>query len=274
MAVLLLYQTVSIFLIYSLPTVATAGPVVDSLKPFAFPLLNCTIPPNTEFPDGVDSWGLQISIASQDLCVVPSTVVNNTVIIEAAICTNGNTSDLAQCISHSGGTFNFRQPSSYYENISVQSLVPDDAWTSLNTAFSGAGNARIQFSSEVTLPHFPIALVSEGQYLHANQLGLANDSTLLHSLVSAGLSSALGFGLFAGSQSAAHPRDGSIVFGGYDSALIDGMFTTYAISDSTKFNHRACPLQVDVLKVTLRRPNLTDIAISSEGYIMASCIET
>jgi hypothetical protein len=268
MSILLLYWKVSVFLICSLLFVATAECVDDSIKPFAFPLFNCTIPPNTNFPDGVDSWGLQ-------LCVVPSLVVNNTVIAETAICTNDNTSDgaqIAQCVSRRGGTFDFRQPISSYENISIQSLVPDDDWDAFNPPFSGAGNAVIQFPSGVTLPHFPIALASEGQYLQTNQLGLANNSALLHSLVSAGLSPALGFGLFAGSQSVAHPRDGHIVFGGYDSALIDGAFTNYSMSNM-KVNNHACSLQIDVLKVTLRRPNFTDIAIQSEGYIMTYCIE-
>jgi hypothetical protein len=273
MAVLLLYRKAPVFLICSLPVVATAGRVNDLVKPLALPLLNCTIPPNANFPDGVDSWGVQISIGSQQLCVVPSTHVNNTVITETEICTDDNTSDLAQCISRRGGTFDFRQADSHYNNISIQSLVPDPAWSSLNPPFSGAGNATIQFSSGITLPDFPIALASEGQHFSTNQLGLANDSVLLHSFASAGLSPALAFGLFAGSQSVAHPRDGQIVLGGYDSSLIDGPFTNYSINSSTQASDHACSLQVDVLKVSLRRPNLTDVEIQSEGYTMTYCIQ-
>jgi hypothetical protein len=272
MAVLLFYRKVSVFLICSLPIMATAGSANDFTKPFAFPLSNCTIPPNANFPDGVDSWGIQISIGSQQLCVVPSTVVNNTVITETEICTNDNTSSLAQCISRRGGTFDFRQAGSHYDNISIQSLVSDPAWNSFDPPFSRAGNATIQFCSDVTLPDFPIALASEGQHFSTNQLGLGNDSVLLHSLASASLSPALGFGLFTRSQSVAHPRDGHIVFGGYDSSLIDGPFTNYSM-DSMQAGDHACSLQVDVLKVSLRRPNLSDVEIQSEGYTMTYCIQ-
>ncbi|PVH67496.1 hypothetical protein DL98DRAFT_543089 [Cadophora sp. DSE1049] len=234
MTILPLYRKISVFFICSLPIVATTERVNDSLEPFILLLSNCTIPPSTNFPDGVDSWGLQLSIASQHLFVVPSTIVNNTVITETAICMNGNTSERAQCNSRRGGTFDFRQHNSGYCNISIQPLAPDDAWTAFNPPFSGAGSAVIQFPSEVT---------------------------------------ALGFSLFAGSQSVAHPRDGHIVFGGYDSTLIGRSFTNYTMSNIAKENIRSWSLQVDVLNITLRRPNLTDIAIQPEGNIMAYCIE-
>jgi hypothetical protein len=64
-----------------------------SPKPFLIPLANCSIPPSTNFPDGVDSWGININIAGQQLCVVPSGVVNNTVITETVICTTDHTTD-------------------------------------------------------------------------------------------------------------------------------------------------------------------------------------
>jgi hypothetical protein len=56
----------------------------------------------------VDSWGLQVGIASppQEVCLVPSTVVNNTVIMTTEISTNDNSSTLAQCDSRRGGLFN------------------------------------------------------------------------------------------------------------------------------------------------------------------------
>ena len=123
------------------------------------------------------------------------------------------------------------------------------------------------------MPYFPIALALEGQNLNANQLGLANDSVLLHSFVSAGLSSTMSFSLFAGSQSITQPRDGHIVFGGYDAALVDGPFTNYSMSNTTVTGDRACSLEVDVLQLTLRRPDVDDVELLSAGEVMPSCIE-
>jgi hypothetical protein len=244
-------------------------------KPFLLPLSNCTIPPNIDFQYGVDSWGLQLSIASQNLCVVPSLVVNNTVITETELCTQNNddSSTVAQCISRRGGTFNDEQGSSSYSNISVQSLAPDAVWGLFNLPFGGAGNATVQLPSGITISDFPIALVLEGQNLNANQLGLANTSVLLHSLVSAGLSSTMSFGLFPGSQSITQPRDGQIVFGGYDAALVDGSFTNYTMSNTTVTGDRPCSLEVDVLGLTLRLPNGSDIDLLSPAELMPSCIE-
>jgi hypothetical protein len=273
MAMLRLFHTASIFIIYSYFVVVNADCINGFTKPFLLPLSNCTIPPTVNFPNGVDSWGLQLSIASQSLCTVPSTVVNNTVITETEICTQDKGTTLSQCISRRGGTFNFEQPSSAYENISVQSLAPDFVWDSFNPPFGGAGNATVQFPSGITLSDYPIALAMQGQNLNANQLGLANDSVLLHSFVSSQLITTMGFGLFAGSQSVAQPRDGHVVFGGYDSSLVDGTFTNYSMSNTTVVGDRVCSLNVDVLQIVLRRPGVSDVGLLSEGITMPSCIE-
>jgi hypothetical protein len=114
----------------------------------------------------------------------------------------------------------------------------------------------------------------QGQNLNANQLGLANNSVLLHSLVLAGNLVSLSFGLFAGSQSISTPRDGHIVFGGYDAALINGPFNNYSMSNTTLAGSRVCSLEVIVTQLTLRRPGVTtDVQLLSDGTLMPSCIE-
>jgi hypothetical protein len=274
MSILLFFGVSLLFAIFSLDSLAAADCLDTSPNPFLIPLSNCTIPPNANFPDGVDSWGVYLNIAGQQLCAVPSLVVNNTVITETELCVSDHTSDLAQCISRRGGTFNFDEPTSSYSNVSVQSLVPDPVWDSFNPTFGGAGNATVQFSSDVFLAHFPIAIALEGQNLNANQLGLANDSVLLHSFVSDGLSPSMSFGLFAGSQSISRPRDGHIVFGGFDAALIDGPFTNYSMNNTTTAGNRVCSLEIVVEQLTLRRPGVAnDVQLLSEGIIMPSCIE-
>jgi hypothetical protein len=273
MTFLQLFETTFICCIFSLQTFVTADCLDTSPKPFVIPLSNCTIPPNINFPDGVDSWGAELSIAGQVLCGVPALVVNNTVITETELCTDDHTSDLAQCISRRGGTFNYEEPTSSYTNISVQSLAPDPVWNSFNPPFGGAGNATVEFSSGISLPHLPIAIALQGQNLNANQLGLANESVLLHSFVSAGLSPSLSFGLFAGSQSISRPRNGHVVFGGYDAAYIDGSFHNYSMTNTTEEGSRVCSLEIVVQQISLRRPGVThDVQILS-GENMPSCIE-
>jgi hypothetical protein len=268
------FQLVLLSILCSLHVFVVADCVDTSPKPFLVPLSNCTIPPSINFPYGVDSWGVEINIAGQQLCAVPSCVVNNTVITETEICTKDSTSDLAQCISRRGGTFNFAAPNPSYSNMSIQSLAPDPVWDSFNPPFGAAGNATIQFSSDISLPHFPLAIALEGQNLNANQLGLANDSELLHSFVSSGMSSSMSFGLFAGSQSISQPRDGHIVFGGFDVALIDGPFNNYSMSNTTIAGNRVCSLEIIVQQLTLRRPGVADdVQLLGEGTLMPSCIE-
>jgi hypothetical protein len=262
--------------IFSRHAFVAADCVDNSPKPFLIPLSNCTIPPGVNFPDGVDSWGATVNIAGQQLCVVPSGVVNNTVITETEICTTDHTSNenLAQCISRRGGPFNYASASSSYSNISIQSLAPDPVWNSFNPPFGGAGTATIQFASDISLPNFPIAIALAGQNLNANQLGLANDSTLLHSFVSSGISSSISFGLFAGSQSITRPRDGHVVFGGFDAALINGPFTNYSMTDTPLAGSRLCSLEVVVQQLTLRRPGIPDdIQLVTDATPMPACIE-
>lgn len=61
-------------LIISHHTFVTADCVDTSPKPFRIPLANCTIAPSLNFPSGVESWGVKLSIAGQQLCAVPSLV--------------------------------------------------------------------------------------------------------------------------------------------------------------------------------------------------------
>ena len=68
-----------LFLIYALLSPALAAEQECSIppKPLFIRLANCTIPPNSDYPDGVDSWGIRVALASpqQDMCLAPSLVV-------------------------------------------------------------------------------------------------------------------------------------------------------------------------------------------------------
>jgi hypothetical protein len=82
----------------------------------------------------------------------------------------------------------------------------------------------------------------------------------------------MSFGFLAGSQSITLPRDGHIVFGGFDDASVEGSFTNYSMSNTTVTGDRPCSLAVDVIGLTLRLPDGNEVElISSE--VMPSCVE-
>jgi hypothetical protein len=103
--------------------------------------------------------------------------------------------------------------------------------------------------------------------------GLTNTSVLLHSFASAGLSLTMSFGLFIGSQSIMQPRDGHIMFEGYNAALVDGPFANYLISNTIATDDYPYSLKIDVLRLTLRLLNSDDVELLSPAELMPSCIE-
>jgi len=277
MAIPWLQKTLLLCIICGIPpqkvSIASAECLPADPKPFLLPLANCTIPPNQYYPNGIDSWGLQLNIASQYLCAVPSLVANNTVIMGSSLCTNDNSSTLDQCISRRGGVFHFDDATLPHTNLSTGVLAPDPVWESFNPPFSTAVNTTMVLPSGINLPSYPLAISSVGQNSNANQLGLANQSVLLHSLMSAGFSGSNAFGLLAGSQSVQRPRNGHLVIGGYDAAMIAGPFRNFSMSNTTLAGNRVCSLQVVVEQLTLRRKGQPDIDLLSEGNLMPSCVE-
>jgi hypothetical protein len=175
--------------------------VLPSAKTALHPSWQLHHKPESGLPDGVDSWGIRVSIASppQDLCVAPSLVVNDTVIMATDICTinNGNLSTLPQCISRRGGVFDPNDTTSDFVLTSLSDLAPDAEYFSFDPNFAEAANTTIQFPSDISLS-YPIALAFSSQNSSISQFGLANDSVFLHEVVNAGLGPAA-FGLLVGS---------------------------------------------------------------------------
>lgn len=83
----------------------------------------------------------------------------------------------------------------------------------------------------------------------------------------------MSFGLFIGSQSIMQPRDGYIVFEGYDAALADGAFANYLISNTIVMDGYPYSLKIDVLGLTLRLLDSDDVELLSPAELMPSCIE-
>ena len=231
-----------------------------SLPTIQFGLRNCTI----SAPDQTDvhSWGALLGVGgSAEICAVPSTVVNSTLLQSSEICSNewlntGNfTMTAAQCRSRRGGfVTRANLPTAPTDGLDI--LNP--GWVSLmrvdtSTPFQFAARAALQIRDEsVTMIE---GLITQGQQHTASHIGLGEKSTLLQSLKSAGMIGARSWGLNAGSRSYSLPRDGSLVLGGYDESSVDGPFYNYSIATPNLLNNRPCPLQVAVTGMTLHVSN-------------------
>lgn len=245
----------------------------SAARPIVLALSNCTM----HRSDGqtVGSWGLSLSVASQDLCLVPSTVTNNTLVMGTDVCADDRNSTAAQCSSRRGGLFDLGAATSSFARTSLGDLRPDQGWAEIMKPlqpFTVAGNATIQLS-DTSVP-LTIAVVTEGQNHTTGQLGLGIESSVLDTLVQQKKIDSPVWGINAGSQSS-NPRDGSLVLGGYDQASVSGHFTNFSM-DYPINRHpggRVCPLQVVIERLVLRPAGGDDIAISDLAQPIQACIE-
>jgi hypothetical protein len=148
-------------------------------------------------------------------------------------------------------------------------------WTEISPQALLAGTTELQLPPNNDLSKYPIGIITSGNYQNVGHLGLANDSDFLHSVLSDGLIPANGFGLNAGSQSVANPRDGGLVLGGYDLASIDGAFFNFSVTAADS-SEKECPLQVTIALLVLRFPlaeGFTDVTLTSSGILIPACIE-
>lgn len=221
---------------------------------------NCTFSAANQ--TDVESWGVLLSVGqSTELCAVPSTVVNSTLLQSSEICSNewlqvgSITMTMAQCRSRRGGYVTRTD----LPNASTDGLdVLNPGWKSLLaidslTPFQYAAQASVQMRDKaVTMIE---GLITQGQEHTASHLGLAEQSSLLQALKDAGLIGARSWGMNAGSQSYLFPRSGSLVLGGFDYNSINGPIFNYSIAQPDILNDRPCPLQVKLTEMTLNVTN-------------------
>ncbi|KAK4031426.1 hypothetical protein C8A01DRAFT_21342 [Parachaetomium inaequale] len=241
-----------LFLLVLLPVLGWASPTCYPSPVVQLSLGNCTIP-GSDGPT-VNSWGIRMGIVNtDDLCVVPSTVVTNTFLTTEDVCagngrvdSQGLTLTDPQCRSRRGG-FIFR-------NQSLQGAPTDglDAanpnWKAFNTNITAAATASLRVFDQVV--PMVVGLISSGQQSTASHLGLASGSILLEALKDKQLITARSFGLDVGSRSILAPRRGTLTIGGYDQASLASPWHQYNVV-LDKLQERFCPLQVSVTDVTL-----------------------
>ncbi|KAE9381151.1 hypothetical protein N431DRAFT_476046 [Stipitochalara longipes BDJ] len=264
----------AIYLWLLLSTLATLSSAACST--LSLPFSNCTVPGT---PGNIYGLELTLSNSSQYVCVVPSTVVNSTLLIGSDYCQHYANGTTAQCESLSGNTFNILAAGRFY-NASTPSAVlgSNPVWSEINSQALDAGTTSLYLPPNHTVPNYPIGIITGGNNQNAGHLGLAPESQFLQAANESGLISQRGFGLDAGSQSIAHPRPGLLVLGGYDQASISVTVppSVYQIGSPSN-SERECPLQVTITQLTLRFPlpggNNTDFDLTEAGIDVPACVE-
>ncbi len=228
-------------------------------------LSSCSIP-GTGTATDISAWGLLAGVGdSATLCMVPSTVVNSTILMSNEICEgpwlqNPNTT-LAQCRSRRGGViqrsdFSTVDITSSTEMERLKTLNP--GWKNLmslsgiNDTFQHALQTDLHLSSTRKIA-FLEGLATGGQQSSLSHLGLGEQSELLGALRKANLIGARSWGLDSGSQSVLHPRDGSLILGGYDQGAYTGNLREFATheNETNELQDRPCPLQVAVSRLVI-----------------------
>lgn len=244
--------------------------------PLWLSLGNCTI----TNPNGADieSWGALVSVGlSQQICVTPSTVVNTTIFMGSQLCNNNtevqkNNMTEAQCASRCGGLID---PDTL-PSASVGGLATENpGWVGIMyplPAFNVAVDATLQLHDNVAVTMIE-GIETEGNNHTATHLGLGDGSVLLDELVANDVIATRSWGLDSGSQSLLYPRQGNLVFGGYDDSSVLGPFTTYPMNYDIRLNERVCPLQVQVQSMALRLSDTYEISIFQNSQVLTACIE-
>jgi hypothetical protein len=274
MAPEMLHLTIFVHLFFRVVASTSSDCSASSPLPIVLPLTNVTIP-----SQDISTYGLRFDVGApkQNLCLMPSTVVDNMLLISTNICAGTGIQNLtkAQCRAYHGGTFDLNAASASFQNVSlVSSKLPmDPGWTTFNLPYTVAGTTNLDLVANIAVPNMTVVVITEGINFTAGHIGLGKQSVLLHQLKDANIIPALGFGLNAGSQSIANPRDGSLVLGGYDSASIASHFHEYPMNYSTTLAGRYCPLQVRIQGLQLLLKGRDPIQLIGDGDGHLACIE-
>ncbi|KAI9790071.1 MAG: hypothetical protein M1816_005541 [Peltula sp. TS41687] len=244
------------------------------VNPYVVPLRNCT------FESGAGSWGIQVELGTpgQRVCLVPSTVVNSTLLSQRSLCaiSDPRLSQL-ECEALRGGLFNENKSTTWSEvpQSSFNSNRVDPTWQHFNPAgITKLGYDTLQFpgGDARALLGYGLALNQWGNQSNAGMLGLGVDSVFLDTALGMNITPSNSWSLTPGSQSLARPRNGEIVFGGYNQGKIDGSFRWRNVSDMAETD-RPCPIRTNITDVYVTLGNGSQIPLISSLGRVAACIE-
>ncbi|OIW24775.1 hypothetical protein CONLIGDRAFT_673873 [Coniochaeta ligniaria NRRL 30616] len=238
---------------------------------FAISLRNCT------FASGVAAWGnlVEVGTPPQRLCLVPSTVINSTLVSQESLCAVSDTLEPHKCEALRGGFFN-ENSSSTWTDVSLSSYNDtrsNPTWEHFNApGFTKVGYDKINVpNTNVALYGAGIALNQYGNNSNAGMIGLGKDSVFLNDAVRQGRAGSMSWSLDAGSQSLVKSRNGELVIGGYNAGRTDGSFSWSNVSDMA--GDRPCPLRTKITHMSVTLENGDVIPIQSSAEIIEACIE-
>jgi hypothetical protein len=243
-----------------------------SAPPFTAPLSNCTFAP------GVTSFGILVEVGGpptpQRLCLTPSTLVNSTLVSVDSLCDSRMTQ--GECESVRGGLFD-KKKSSTWKDVPLSqynNTRQEGPWASLNPpgiTDVGYDTLHIPGGNEVTLYGFGIALNVRGTASVTGMLGLGTESVFLDQVVAKNYAPSRSWSLDVGSQSAAQPRDGELVIGGYNKGRKDGNFVWHNVSDMS--GDRPCPLRTTIKEMNIIMEDGGEKPMLSSSKAVEVCIE-
>lgn len=238
---------------------------------FAVALRNCTI------SSDVTAWGhlVEVGTPRQRLCLVPSTVVNSTLLSQKSLCAISQTPALHQCEALRGGFFN-ENSSSTWTTVALadyNDTRSNPTWDHFNPpGITKVGYDVLNFpNANIALQGTGLALNQYGNNSNAGMLGLGIDSVFLQDAVRQGVAGSRSWSLDAGSQSLANPRNGELVVGGYNAGRTDGSFYWTAVSNMA--GDRPCPLRTRMVDVSVTLANGSVVPVNSRAETVEACIE-
>jgi hypothetical protein len=240
---------------------------------FAVALRNCT------FASGVTAWGnlVEVGTPPQRLCLVPSTVINSTMVSQQSLCIVSNTTEPHKCEALRGGFFNENSSTTWTgsELAAYNDTRSNPTWEHFNApGFTKVGYDKINFpnlSPPVALYGAGIALNQYGNNSNAGMIGLGKDSVFLSDAVRQGRAGSASWSLDSGSNSQVKPRNGELVVGGYNAGRTDGSFSWSNVSNMA--GDRPCPLRTKITSMSIRLSNGRDTPIKSSAEVVEACIE-
>lgn len=122
-----------------------------------------------------------------------------------------------------------------------------------------------------TLSGYGLALNQRGNQSNAGMLGLGIDSLFLDTALKMNIIPSNSWSLAPGSQSLVRPRNGEIVFGGYNQGKIDGSLRWENVSDMS--GDRPCPLRSTITEIYVTLENGTQVPLISSSERVTACIE-
>lgn len=235
---------------------------------------NCTIRAGTG-NSSVDAWGIEVTVdggdSNQSLCVGPSLVVNNTLVMADSVCSpqNEQKMTLAACESRRGATLDPGR----FDMASASDLVPDPGWGTFQKPPTGRaikGLLRLRESDVVSLV---MGLIENGQNHALSHFGLGPASSILRSLKDSGRIARMMFGLRVGSTSIDHSKPGALVLGGWDSLAVGGPWYNYPMNYNKTVGDRVCSLQLNILDWNVTTPGRPDYQINFASHPLPACLE-